>query len=247
MIYIPAPIVPQRRLVWYLAMEEFIARNFSRLAEGSGAKEAFFVWQVAPTVIFGRNQDMHAEVNEEYCKSNGISMFRRKSGGGCVYADQGNIMISVVSCEQGPSAFLFSRYLQMLELSLRKLGLEASRSGRNDVLVGGRKVSGNAMFRKPGACIMHGTMLFDSDLEAMQNAITPSESKLRRKGVQSVRQRVTNLKDELKKEMSLEEMKAYLVDFFKGADDAEIKLTEADFIEIENLESYYLNPEFIDR
>ena len=94
---------------------------------------------------------------------------------------------------------------------------------------------------------MHGTMLFDSDLEAMQNAITPSESKLRRKGVQSVRQRVTNLKDELKKEMSLEEMKAYLVDFFKGADDAEIKLTEADFIEIENLESYYLNPEFIDR
>ena len=91
-----------RSLAFYLAMEEFVARKI----EG----EAFFVWRVRPTVIFGRNQVLENEVNLEYCRSHGVEIVQRKSGGGCVYSDKGNIMISYIS-ERGVVGEVFDRYL----------------------------------------------------------------------------------------------------------------------------------------
>ena len=89
MKHIVLPEVKDRSLVFYLALEEFVAREI----EG----EAFFVWRVDPTVIIGRNQDLEAEVNMDYCREHGVEVVRRKSGGGCVYSDKGNIMISYIS------------------------------------------------------------------------------------------------------------------------------------------------------
>ena len=185
MIHIVLDDGKERSLVFYLAMEEYLARYTE--------DEAFFVWQVPPTVIIGRNQVMAAEVNLPYCRANGIRVFRRKSGGGCVYSDRGNLMVScVMSGKDVP--FLFENYIRRLALCLRRAGLEAEVSGRNDILVSGKKVSGNAFFSIHGRNVMHGTLLFDCNPEQLENVLTPSGTKLRSKGVSSVRQRVGSLR-----------------------------------------------------
>ena len=213
----------RRSLAFYLAMEEFVAREI----EG----EAFFVWRVEPTVIYGRNQVLENEVNLEYCREHGVDIVRRKSGGGCVYSDLGNIMVSYVS-RRGDVCEVFDRYMTALTEALRALGVPAEKSGRNDILVEGRKVSGNAFHQLPDRSIVHGTLLYSTDLEALTEAIRPPVEKLQRHGVESVRQRVMNLSeyvalmtepdDALK---SPEALVKYLVGYFS---DGEIHLDEND-------------------
>ena len=213
----------RRSLAFYLAMEEFVAREI----EG----EAFFVWRVEPTVIFGRNQVLENEVNLEYCREHGVDIVRRKSGGGCVYSDLGNIMVSYIS-RRGDVSEVFDRYMTAMTEALRALGVPAEKSGRNDILVEGRKVSGNAFHQLPDRSIVHGTLLYSTDLEALTEAIRPPVEKLQRHGVESVRQRVMNLSeyvdtmadpsDALKSPEALEK---YLVWYFT---DGEIHLDEND-------------------
>lgn len=223
-----------RRLVYYLSMEEYAAEHFD---------DSFFIWQVDPTVIFGRNQDMNAEVNVPYCEEHGIQMYRRKSGGGCVFADRGNIMISYIrSCSDVSQ--LFDEYLERLSAFLCSLGLNAGVSGRNDVLVDGRKVSGNAFSLKPnGVGIVHGTLLYDLDFATMSSAITPSRAKLQSKGVHSVEQRVLNLKSLLnERNIGLDELKSSIISYF--CTDS-LLLTQAQEKEISKIEKGYLDPAFI--
>ena len=110
MTYVALPGDKQYRLPFYLAMEEYVAREFP-------AQDYFFMWQVDPTVIFGRNQLVESEVDCEYCNSNGIQMYRRKSGGGCVYADMSNIMLSYITPSSNVN-FTFNRYMLMVEHAL---------------------------------------------------------------------------------------------------------------------------------
>ena len=227
MKYIALPEEKERRLSFYLAMEEWVAR---RLDE----PECFFMWQVAPTVIFGRNQVMENEVNVDYCHEKGIQMFRRKSGGGCVYADKGNVMLSYV-CDGDNVGFTFNKFINMLLLVLRRMGVEATSTSHNDVMIGERKVSGTAFYHLPGRNIVHSTFLYDTDMENMLHAITPSREKLQRKGVESVRQRITLLKDYT--DMSLEEVKS-LIRTTLCVGERMLTLSEVD--EIERLEEKYL-------
>ena len=227
MKYIALPDEKERRLSFYLAMEEWVAR---RLDE----PECFFMWQVAPTVIFGRNQVMENEVNVDYCHEKGIQMFRRKSGGGCVYADKGNVMLSYV-CDGDNVGFTFNKFINMLLLVLRRMGVEATSSSHNDVMIGERKVSGTAFYHLPGRNIVHSTFLYDTDMENMLHAITPSREKLQRKGVESVRQRITLLKDYT--DMSLEKVKS-LIRTTLCVGERVLTLSEVD--EIERLEEKYL-------
>lgn len=223
-----------RSLAFYLAMEEFVARKI----EG----EAFFVWRVRPTVIFGRNQVLENEVNLEYCRSHGVEIVQRKSGGGCVYSDKGNIMISYIS-ERGVVSEVFDRYLSGLTECLRSLGLRAEKSGRNDILVDGRKVSGNAFHQLPDRSIVHGTLLYSTDLEALTEAIRPPVEKLERHGVQSVRQRVMNVADMVSQLpephdalKSVEALESFIVEYFTND---EICLTDEDISKIEELSEQY--------
>ena len=197
----------ERDLIFYLAMEEFVAQNVPG--------DAFFIWRVSPTVIIGRNQDLEAEVNLEYCKEHGVRIVRRKSGGGCVYSDMGNIMISYVSAK-GDTASVFEKFLSAMTECLSSLGLDAEKSGRNDILVQGRKVSGNAMHQLPDRTIAHGTLLYDTDLDALEQAIRPPVEKLARHKVQSVRQRVRNLVECLDSSRipSAESLIDYILDYF---------------------------------
>lgn len=233
MTYLELPDGQQRRLPFYLAMEELAARELD------ASREYFFMWQVKPTVIFGRNQLIENEVNTGYCRECGIEMYRRKSGGGCVYADMSNIMFSYITRDENVR-FTFDRYLHLVAHVLRRLGVEAEASGRNDILVGGRKVSGNAFYHLPGRSIVHGTMLFDTDMSRLVRAITPSNEKLVSKGVASVRQHVTNLSEHLS--IGIDEFKAFVRRTL--CDDTE-RLTPAHVARIEEIEREYLSEEFI--
>jgi lipoic acid synthetase/lipoate-protein ligase A len=197
-------LLPQdatRRLSFYLAMEEFAARRLNT------DDDLFFLWQVEPTVIFGRNQVIENEVNLDYCREHGISVYRRKSGGGCVYADRDNLMWSFVMQTENVG-FAFNRFLGMVLLVLRKMGIEATGTSHNDIMIGSRKLCGTACRKTAKGCIVHSTMLYDTNMEHMLNAITPGPEKLERKGIASVRQRVTLLKEYTS--LGLEEVKALI-------------------------------------
>lgn len=221
-----------RRLSFYLAMEEYVARNVDE-------RDCFFMWQVRPSVIFGRNQLIENEVNLDFCRRRGIMTYRRKSGGGCVYADMKNIMFSYVTDEDNVG-FTFNRYINMVALVLTKLGVDARTTGRNDILIGDRKVSGNAFYRLPGRSIVHGTMLYDTDMENMVGSITPTGEKLLSKGVDSVRQRIALLKDYVT--IGIEEFKDFVR---QNLCDGVRTLTLDDVRAIETLEREYLSQEFV--
>ncbi|MDD6552750.1 MAG: lipoate--protein ligase family protein [Prevotellaceae bacterium] len=235
MYYLALPEEKIRPLSFYLAMEEYVARS------PQFPDDIFFMWQVEPSVIFGRNQDVEAEVNLDYCRSHGINTFRRKSGGGCVYADWSNVMLSYITREDEVST-TFQRYLDLVTGALEKMGIPATSTEHNDILIDGRKVSGTAFYHLPGASIVHGTMLYSTDMENMLHAITPSKQKLGKHGVQSVRQRITLLKDHT--DMPLEEIKQFLR---KTICSNEIILSSDDVRQIENLEKEYDDPKWIFR
>jgi lipoic acid synthetase/lipoate-protein ligase A len=227
-------ILPDRQgrpLTFYLAMEEYVAAAFGR---------GFFVWSVAPTVIIGRNQDLEAEVNLQYCREHGVNIVRRKSGGGCVYADRGNLMLSYVTPDRGVDK-VFGDFLGQLSSFLRSLGLNAVTTAHNDVLVDGFKVSGNAFFSLPSCSIVHGTLLHSVDMDALARAITPSAEKLGKHGVQSVRQRVSNLVD-LGLELGTDGLEAALIPAFC---DSERILGASDIQSVKDIEKSYTEPAFI--
>lgn len=189
-------------LQWYLDQEIRLAQDVQ--------EELFFCWVVEPTVIYGRHQDMQAEVNIDYCRARDIKVVQRKSGGGCVYADRGNLMLSLISPDTHSEA-VFERFLAQVAEVLRSLGLNAVTTAHNDILVDGRKVSGNACYALPNATIVHGTLLYDVDLDALEQAITPSAAKLQKHAVQSVRQRVMNIRPLLPDISNIEELEQQFI------------------------------------
>lgn len=232
MVYIVLPDDKQHKLPFYLAMEEYVAHSLP-------ADDYFFMWQVDPTVIFGRNQLIETEVDMDYCRANGIQTYRRKSGGGCVYADRSNIMFSYITPSSNVN-FTFNRYMLLVEHVLQKLGIDAKSTGRNDILIEGKKVSGNAFYHLPGRSIVHGTMLYDTDIEKMVRSTTPSDAKLKSKGVESVRQHVTTLNRYLT--ITIDEFK----EFVRGnLCDSELLLDDEAVKCIEDIEKQYLTDEFI--
>jgi len=199
------------------------------------------MWQVGPTVIFGRNQVLENEVNTVYCREHGIEMFRRKSGGGCVYADKDNIMLSFIT-KSDNVPFTFNRFITMLVYVLQKLGVEAVGTTHNDVIIDDKKVCGTAFYQLTGCSIVHSTMLYDTNMEHMLNAITPSAEKLQKKGIESVRQRITFLKDYIDK--NIDELKAFIRETLC---DGELHLTDTDVEAIRKIEKGYLDHKFIQR
>ena len=233
MVYISLPDEKDLLLAFYLAMEEYVARHVDE-------EDCFFMWQTQPSVIFGRNQLIENEVNQDYCRQHAIRMYRRKSGGGCVYSDMSNVMFSYVTKEENVN-FAFNRYVNMVALVLCKLGVEAKVTGRNDILIDGRKVSGCAFYHLPERSIVHGTLLYDTNMRHMVGSITPSDEKLVSKGVQSVRQHIALLKDYV--DISLDELKRFAR---QQLCDRELTLSPADVEQIEQImRDEYLSDSFI--
>lgn len=201
-------------LTEYLAIEQEMVKEVKELT--------LFTWIVSPTVIYGRHQSAEVEVNEEYCRQNGIAVVQRKSGGGCVYADQGNLMLSYIS-PSVHSEQVFADFLAFVRNALATKNIPAVTTEHNDILVNGRKVSGAACFTSPTGTIVHSTLLFDVNLEALTKAITPTTDKLAKHGVASVRQRVANLKELTDAFSDIHELRAYMEQYgnkFTGSVDA---------------------------
>lgn len=201
-------------LTEYLQIEQELVKTVQ--------EPTLFTWIVKPTVIYGRHQSAEVEVNDEFCRQNGIAVVQRKSGGGCVYADEGNLMISYIS-PSVHSEQVFVEYLKFLRSALSAKGLPAVTTSHNDILVDGKKVSGCACFAAPTGTIVHGTLLFNVNLEAMMKAITPTSDKLAKHGVASVRQRVVNLKEITNCFENIHELRKYIENYgdkFTGTIDA---------------------------
>lgn len=224
-----------RRLPFFLAMEEWVAVQLP-------PDEYFFTWSVEPTVIIGRNQDLASEVDRGYCAERGIEIVRRRSGGGCVYADRDNLMLSYISPHIDVLG-TFADYTARVCNALASLGIAAVVSGRNDITVGGKKVSGTAFYHLPGRSIVHGTMLYDTDFDNMMNAITPSRAKLESNMVKSVESRITTLRT-LLPSLTLEELNTALI---RNITDSVLVLDDRAVSEIEHIEQRYYSPGWLER
>ncbi len=231
MIHVIVPASPHKRpLSFYLATEEWVAAHMP-------PGDYMFTWIVEPTVIFGRNQVADLEVDLGYCREQGISVFRRRSGGGCVYADPDNLMISYITPDTDVTR-VFGRYLGSMARALCGVGVDITVSGRNDLMLGERKVSGNAFYRMASRSIVHGTLLWQVDNAVMSRAITPSRSKLQSRKVKSVGARVTGLSASLP-DMTLSSLASYLV---AGMCDTSVTLSPADIEGITALQQRYHDP-----
>lgn len=232
---LPSPGQP-RRLPFFLAMEEWTAVHLPE-------EECFFVWQQGgPTVICGRNQDIPSEVDLPYCRREGIDVVRRRSGGGAVVADENNFMFSYVCPLKGRKVEeIFSSYTRMIATALCQLGIEAEAGGRNDITVGGRKVSGGAFYLLPDHAIAHSTMLYSLPSPKLMASLTPGREKLGSKGVPSVASRITSLRDEGLR-LSREDFADAMTKAMCGAKRI---LSESDIAEIEAIEKAYYKPEFL--
>ena len=214
-----------------MALDEFCLENIVL------DEPFFYLWRNRPSVIIGLNQNAYSEVNLKYLEENGINLVRRVTGGGAVYHDLQNLNYTIVSpiCHPERSEGSMERSEGStptpIVAALRQLGVPAELTGRNDIFVEGRKVSGYARRVSNRQEIIHGTLMYDVDLDTLTHVLDTPGSKLNAKGIGSVKSRVANLKDYLPGFKSLDEVQAALQDILADGDD-QMELTESQLNEV---------------
>lgn len=214
-----------------LAIEEYALKNLD-------INETYLLFYInEPSIIIGKNQNTIEEINTEYVDKNGIHVVRRLSGGGAVYHDLGNLNFSFITKDDGESFHNFRKFTEPVVTALRKLGVNAELSGRNDLLAEGRKISGNAQFSTRGRMFSHGTLLFDSEIESVVSALNVKKDKIESKGIKSIRSRVANISEFLSEKVTIDQFRSLLLkNIFEGLDDIpEYVLTEQDWENIHDL------------
>lgn len=188
---------------WFcLAAEEFLLKNHT--------EDIFMIWQSEDTVVAGKHQNMLGEVNYRYVRENGIRLARRISGGGTVFHDRGNVNFTYIRNVSGPQEISFSRFTEPVRGALGELGVVAETSGRNDLLVKGKKVSGNAEHVFKNRVLHHGTLLFDADLAMLGQAIRVVPGAYQSKAVPSNRSAVANISEFLPSPMTIDTFIAHI-------------------------------------
>lgn len=193
-----------------------------------------------PSIIIGRNQNTIEEINQKYVDEHGIHVVRRLSGGGAVYHDEGNLNFSFIMPDDGESFRNFKKVTQPIVDALYDMGVEgAELKGRNDLVIDDKKFSGNAMYATNGRMFAHGTLMFDSDVNEVVNALKVRKDKIESKGIKSIRSRVTNIKPFLAdshQQMSTKDFrKEILLKIFEVENESEVKeykLTKEDWEKI---------------
>ena len=181
---------------WNLALDEYLLTHFT--------EEVLSLWRNGPSVIVGRNQNALEEIDQDFVRARGIAVVRRLTGGGAVFHDLGNVNYTLVQPYQEGDFNNYAKFTRPIVDFLAELGVRAELSGRNDLLVEGRKCSGNAQAVRGGRILHHGTLLFSADLSRLSGALRPRDIKIQSKGVKSVSSRVTNLAGHLPEPMRVE-------------------------------------------
>ncbi len=187
-----------------LATEEYLLKNRQ--------ENVFMLWQNVPTVVVGKHQNIHAEINHDFISERNIKVARRLSGGGTVYHDLGNLNFTYIMTGEQGKMVDFTKYTNDILEVLNNLGANAVRNKRNDLIINNKKISGNAEHIFKQRVIHHGTLLFNSDLDTLDETIKVKEGKYTDKAVQSVRSKVTNILPHLNTEISLDEFRKALID-----------------------------------
>ena len=178
------------------------------------AKEYFLFWRTTPTLMIGRYQNTLAEINMPYAQEHDINIVRRITGGGTIYTDPNGWQFSFIVRDPGERRIEFARFTRPILDALHSLGVaDARHTGRNDLTIDGKKFSGNAQYLRRDVVLHHGSLLFDTDLEALVRALSVDDEKIVSKGIQSVRQRVTNIADYLPNKMTSLEFRGVMLSY----------------------------------
>jgi lipoate---protein ligase len=197
----------------------------------------FMLWRNENAIIIGKFQNTHAEINADYVREHNISVVRRLSGGGAVYHDLGNLNFTFIADAGNIENLDLRFYCQPIVATLQELGVNAEINGRNDITIDGQKFSGNSQYLKGSRVMHHGTIMFDSDLSVVGQALNVDESKIKAKGIKSVRSRVTNVRPHLPVDISLDEFRATLLKhILKENPGEEYVLTENDLSAIKEIQ-----------
>ena len=214
-----------------LAMEEYVLKNMPK-------DDSYFLFYVnRPSIIIGKNQNTIEEVNKPYIDAHNIDVVRRISGGGAVYHDEGNLNFSFITDDDGNSFHNFKKFTEPIVEALKSLGVDAEMTGRNDIQVGNAKISGNAMVKVKDRMFSHVTLMLNSELDEVQNALKVNPAKIKSKGIKSVRSRVANISEFLEEPINIDNFKDIILKtIFGEANQVETyQLTDEDWKNIEAL------------
>ena len=214
-----------------LAAEEYLLKNFT--------EDFFIIWRSERSIVVGKHQNALAEINHGFVKDNNIYVARRLSGGGTVFHDPGNVNFTFIRSVKEISEVNFKIFTEPIIQSLQKLGLAAYTTGRNDLMVDGKKISGNAEHVYKKRVLHHGTLLFNSDLAKLKGALNVDLSRFEDKSVQSNRSPVTNISEYLSKHMNVDDFSDFIFDDVQNVfQDKEIfEFTGEDIASIEILKN----------
>lgn len=217
---------------FYFGLEEYLIKDYA------SEEDLFLLWTVRPTVMIGRHQVTLFELDSTYVNKHGIDIVRRNSGGGAVYTDPGCFQFSFITSKKAHED-IFGAHVHKIIDAVNALGLDASFTGRNDILVNGRKFSGNAEYIYKDKMVIHGTILFDTNMDHLIGALTPDKSKLTKHAISSVKSRVINIGTLMDK--SIDEFRMYLVDAIKTD---EVLLADLDLDKIHTYEQKFYTDEW---
>lgn len=202
----------ENNVFYNFAVEEYFVEHYN--------EPIFILWKNNPNVMVGRNQNTYAEINEKFCKENNIDVVRRLSGGGAVYSSPENFQYTLILDKDKHDQVSFESLAKPLIAFLETLGINAEFTGRNDILIDGKKVSGNAQYHNKNILLHHGTILFDVDIDQLTKSLTPDLTKLTAKGIKSIKSRITTIKERLAKEMTVDEfIEAFMNYQLKSSDE----------------------------
>lgn len=208
---------------WNLALEEYLV---GQLPEG---EQCLYLWRNDNTIVVGKNQNTLGQINMDCVRQRGIHVRRRLSGGGAVYHDLGNLNFTWIIDAPASGKIDYRPFCAPIIDAIESFGAHAILSGRNDILVDGKKISGNSQYYTAGKLVHHGTILFDTDLTVLTQALNVDKSKFEGKGIASVESRVTNLKPFLPPDVTLEHFAARLTaSVAKGSPLVPIRLSSRD-------------------
>lgn len=213
-----------------LALEEYFLTRLDR------TQDYFLLWQNDRAVIVGRYQNTIEEIDGAFVREQGIRVARRLSGGGAVYHDLGNLNYTFIVDDDRAERFHFQFFSEPLLAALRQLGVQAQCTGRNDVTIDGKKISGSAQYVRDGRLLHHGCILLDCDAGTLARALRPGTDKIASKSIKSVRSRVTSINEHLQAPISMDRFKAVLLEqVFAAGDPSFATLLPADRQEIRRL------------